>query len=309
MFPDVFTAVQSSDASYGVIPFENSTHGSVLDTLNFLIDREADFPDILICGEAYLGIEHCLLGYASCRSSNADTPSGTSTPTVDRPNPPRPDSRPLASLDHITTVYSHPQAFGQCKAFLSSYLQTAKCEDVSSTSKAAEMVSRDVSKTTAAIASGLAAKVHGLDILTRKIQDRGDNQTRFFVLRNATSNLNDPTSRRKLENSTGSSGSVKWKTIVAFHINHHHSGALVHALQVYAIHGLNLTSINSRPSLVHPWHYVFLVEFEGRREEYGESQVNKALQELGERTQGWKWLGSWVDRSMLGPEGSREYQQ
>jgi len=301
--------VQSSDACYGVIPFENSTHGSVLDTLNFLIDREVDFPDILIGGETYLNIEHCLLGYASSRSSNADTPSGTSTPTIDRPNPQRPDSRPLASLDHITTVYSHPQAFGQCKAFISSYLKRAKHEDVSSTSKAAEMVSRDVSKTTAAIASGLAAEVHGLDVLARKMQDRGDNQTRFFVLRKATSNLNDPASLRKLENSTDSPGSVNWKTIVTFHINHHHSGALVHALQVYAIHGLNLTSINSRPSLVHPWHYVFLVEFEGRREEDGEGQVNEALQELGERTQGWKWLGSWVDRLHVGPKGSREDQQ
>lgn len=301
--------MQSSDVSYGVVPFENSTHGSVLDTLNFLIDREEDFPDILICGETYLNIEHCLVGYGSSRSRNVDTPSGTSTPTTDRPDPQRPDSRPLTSLDHITNVYSHPQAFGQCKAFMSSYLKGAKDEDVSSTSKAAEIVSRDVSRTTAAIASGLAADVHGLDILARKIQDRGDNQTRFFVLRKATSSLNGPTSLPALENSTDSRDSAKWKTIVAFHINHHHSGALVHALQVYAIHGLNLTSINSRPSHVHPWHYVFLVEFEGRREEDGKGQVNEALKELGERTQGWKWLGSWIDRLHIGKEGSHEDQQ
>ena len=293
--------MQASDALYGVVPFENSTHGSVLDTLNFLIDREENFPDVRICGETYLNIEHCLLGYAGTRAGNFATNSGTSTPTIDRPNPPQPNSQPLNSLDHIRHIYSHPQAFGQCKAFLSTYLKGARHEDVSSTSKAAEIVAGDGSKKTAAIASGLAADVHGLDILARSIQDRGDNQTRFFVLQNATSHPNDRTSVPPLE--TDSPSSERWKTLVAFHINYHHSGALVNALQVYATHGLNLTSINSRPSHVHPWHYVFLVEFEGRREENGQGQVNEALKELGERTQGWKWLGSWIDRLDVGRDG------
>ena len=292
--------MQSSEVSWGVVPFENSTYGSVLDTMNFLIDREENFPDLIVCGETYLNIEHCLLGYASPKKPNADTNSGTSTPTIDRPNPQKPSSRPLTNLDHVKHIYSHPQAFGQCKMFLSSYLKGAKYEDVSSTSKAAEIVAKDTSKTTAAIASELAAEVHGLDVLARSIQDRGDNQTRFFVLRKATSNLNEQVSLPKVRTFTDSTGSEKWKTLVAFHINHHHSGALVHALQVYAIHGLNLTSINSRPSHVHPWHYVFLVEFEGRREEDGEGRVNEALKELGERTQGWKWLGSWIDRLPVG---------
>ena len=292
--------MQSSEVSCGVVPFENSTHGSVLDTLNFLIDREEIFPDILICGETYLNIEHCLLGYAGSQASNADTQSRTSTPTTNRPNPPKPRSRPLTSLDHVKRIYSHPQAFGQCETFLSSYLKGTKYEDVSSTSKAAEMAAGDGSRTTAAIASGLAADMHGLDILARNIQDRKDNQTRFFVLRKTGPNLNDPKFLSKAKNFGQSEGSAKWKTLVAFHINHHHSGALVHALQVYAIHGLNLTSINSRPSHVHPWHYVFLVEFEGRRDEDGEGRVNEALKELGERTQGWKWLGSWIDRFSVG---------
>ena len=294
--------MQSSDVSCGVVPFENSTHGSVLDTLNFLIDREEDFPDIIICGETYLNIEHCLLGYTSSHPSNVDTNSGNSTPTIDHPNPQMPKSRPLTNLDHIKHIYSHPQAFGQCKTFLSNYLREAKHEDVSSTSKAAEVITGDVSKTTAAIASELAADVHGLDILARGIQDRGDNQTRFFVIRKATSTFNDQISMANLGRLADASGSEKWKTLVAFHINHHHSGALIKALQVYAIHGLNLTSINSRPSHVHPWHYVFLVEFEGRREEDGKGQVNEALKELGERTQGWKWLGSWIDGVPAGKE-------
>jgi len=296
--------VQSSDVSCGVVPFENSTHGSVLDTLNFLIDREEAFPDIIVCGETYLNIEHCLLGYANSQASKVDTNSGTSTPTIDRPNPQTPRSRPLTNLDHVKHIYSHPQAFGQCKMFLSNYLKGAKHEDVSSTSKAAQIVTGDVSKTTAAIASELAADVHGLDILARGIQDRGDNQTRFFVIRKATSAFTDQNSFPKLIGLADSSGFEKWKTLVAFHINHHRSGALVHALQVYAIHGLNLTSINSRPSHVHPWHYVFLVEFEGRREEDGQGQVNEALKELGERSQGWKWLGSWIDRLPIREEES-----
>lgn len=294
--------MQSCEAEYGVVPFENSTYGTVLDTLDFLIDREENFPDLVVCGETYLRVRHCLLGHSTIESHPETSPESNSglsksaTPEISKSNSTSSHRERPKDLRDLRCVYSHPQAFGQSRRFLSTRLQGVRCEDVPSTSKAAEMAAADPSRRTAAIASRLAAEVHGLEVLVENIQDRDDNQTRFFILRKASATSRDQTPLAELGFALSGAEPEKWKTLVAFHIDHRHSGALANALQVYAIQGLNLTSINSRPSQVRPWHYVFLVEFEGRREADGKGQVNKALGDLDERTQGWKWLGSWIDR-------------
>lgn len=59
---DVFTSIQSSTATYGVVPFENSTYGTVLFTLDLLVDRENQYADLLVCGELYLPFITALLG-------------------------------------------------------------------------------------------------------------------------------------------------------------------------------------------------------------------------------------------------------
>ncbi|KAG7007977.1 prephenate dehydratase [Physcia stellaris] len=299
---DIFSAVHSSSVTYGVVPFENSTNGSVVYTLDLLIDREDRFPSITVCGEAYMDVHHCLLGCVG-RPNHAHsdpTPSsdGSRTPTTHVPHPNPPRARPLKDLRHIKRIYSHPQAFGQCEAFLSTYLKGIERQEVSSTSKAAEIVAADSSRTTAAISSKLAADIHGLTLLSEGIEDSEDNTTRFLILQkleeiklpNGMSNLFDQSYLR------GTSLPQRFKSLVAFKIDHNSSGALAKALAVFGNHGLNLTSINSRPSREHPWHYVFLVEFEGKRAASDEGEVNAALQELDKPTQGWKWLGSWVDK-------------
>ena len=292
---DVFDAVHSGSAKYGVVPFENSTNGSVIYTLDLLIDREKRFADVHVCGEAYIDVHHCLLGYSRGASKlDEATESGTTTPTTDVPNPESPRSRPLSDLRHIRRIYSHPQAFGQCEAFLATYLKGVERQEVTSTSKAAEIVAADGSRTTAAISSRLAADFHRLKFLAERIEDREDNTTRFFILQKSVSKQFVVPANKTSTN--GPEPQQDWKTLVAFRIDHQSSGALAKALSVFGLHGLNLTSINSRPSREQPWHYVFLVEFSDKRDGDESSQVSRALEDLSRCTQSWKWLGTWIDK-------------
>ncbi|KAK7908608.1 P-protein [Apiospora marii] len=59
---DVFDTTQSGRATYGVVPFENSTNGSVVFTLDHFADRQGLYPDLSVCAEIYLDVHHCLLG-------------------------------------------------------------------------------------------------------------------------------------------------------------------------------------------------------------------------------------------------------
>ena len=288
---DVFFAIRDSTASYGVVPFENSSNGSVLTTVDLLIDRQRRTGDILVCGEIFLPVHHCLLGHAQGAPLAQSPISGSDKPSISSWQPQR--SRPLYDLSKITRILSHIQAFGQCHIFLSTHLKGVECQEVSSTSKAAEMVAADASGKSAAISSALAADIHGLDILANGIQDRNDNVTRFFILRKG-SFRQPPVSLQEPAANEGQD--VKWKTMVAFRVDHQASGALANALLSFKSFDLNLTSINSRPSHFRPWHYIFLVEFDGRRELDGTGQVNRALEELSKSTGGWSWLGSWVNQ-------------
>ncbi|KAF4621710.1 hypothetical protein G7Y89_g14495 [Cudoniella acicularis] len=251
---DVFTAVQSGEAELGVVPFENSTNGAVIFTLELLADRHKLFPDITVCAEAYLDVSHYLLGRMPRRTPTIDSPdmSGSCTPTTSIPSPLQPRAKPLCSLKHIERIYTHPQAWGQCEIFLGAYLKGIERIDVSSTSRAAEIVKEDTSGTSAAIASSLAAEIHNLDILAKGIEDREDNTTRFFVLRKGID--------KSLKTSKG-----KTKSLISFTIDHRSPGALAQVLDCFRGYALNLTSINSRPSKVIPFQYIFFVEFEGSK--------------------------------------------
>ncbi|KAI1335165.1 PDT domain-containing protein [Xylariaceae sp. FL0016] len=205
---DIFDTTQSGRAKYGVVPFENSTNGSVVFTLDHFADRSNLYPDLNVCREIYLDVHHCILGHIPSPSADPPAPSqaalahtqalrdsplqsGQCTPTPTHPNPEAPRARPLHPLSHVRRVYSHPQAFGQCTRFLSTYLRGIETVDVSSTSRAAELAKADASGASAAISSAVAARLLGLDVLASEVEDREDNTTRFFVLRRGSSDHND----------------------------------------------------------------------------------------------------------------------
>lgn len=200
----------------------------------------------------------------------------------------------------IKTLYSHPQAWTQCTQFLSKFGHAEKI-DTSSTSKAAEIVAADGSGASAAVSSKAAASLFDLDVLVEGIEDDESNTTRFLVVTNKA-HLDGSWCEKLKEQSVR--GAVV-KTMVAFTVKHDDPGALARALGVFGRHGVNLTSINARPSGERAWHYLFFVEFVGVFVPRGEiqsdegdgkgsgSHVGMAMEELEGCVERWKWCGCW----------------
>ncbi len=140
---DVFDAVEKGGFDCGVVPVENSSEGSVTNTLDMLIDS-----DLRIIGEAVLDVRHHLLS--------------------------------KYKIYEIRKVYSHSQAIAQCRDWLEANLPRVEVIETTSTAKAAELAS--IYLHSAAIASELAAKKYGLKIIVQNIHDVPRNFTRFFII-------------------------------------------------------------------------------------------------------------------------------
>jgi len=141
---EVFQEVEAGNADFGVVAIENSTEGTVTNTL----DRFIGSP-LHICGEVELRIHHCLMGR-------------------------------MDSLAQVKRVCAHAQALAQCREWLDEHLPDAERLAVASNAEGARRA-RDESGT-AGIAGETAAEVYGLRLMAREIEDRGDNTTRFLVI-------------------------------------------------------------------------------------------------------------------------------
>lgn len=141
---DVFHAVEIGNASYGLVPVENSTEGMVSHTL----DRFISSP-LKINGEVSLRIHHYLLSKST-------------------------------ELADVKTVYAHPQALAQCRKWLVKHLPECELVAVSSNSEAAKKVANEPNA--AAIAANRAAEIYDLHVLAKNIEDESNNTTRFLVI-------------------------------------------------------------------------------------------------------------------------------
>ena len=173
-------------------------------------------------------------------------------------------------IENIRKVYSHKMALAQARNWIEKNIPYVQTIEVESTAKACEIALEE--ETAGAIASEVASYTYHLNILARNIQDSGDNYTRFLII-----------SKKDLK-PTG-----RDKTSLLFGVKDE-PGALYKALEVFYKYGINLTKIESRPSKKKAWDYVFFVDLEGHREE---ENVKKALEELLERAQFVKVLGSY----------------
>ncbi|KAI0887526.1 PDT-domain-containing protein [Annulohypoxylon maeteangense] len=320
---DIFETTQSGRTTYGVAPYENSSNGSVVFTLDLFADRAGEYPDLSACAEIYLDVHHCLLGHpppppphSHSHSQDGDDDEGK----VDEKH-----EEKGFDFSHIKRIYSHPQAFGQCTKFLRQHLRGIETVDVSSTSRAAELALADESGGSAAVSSAAAAKVLGLGVLARDIEDRKDNTTRFFVLRRGVGGVGEGgegweekalesvlrkrrrgVGKRKrgdgedeTEANAESEGKVdvdvysQTKSLASFTVPHRSPGALADVLECFRRARLNLTSIQSRPSLAEPFQYIIFVEFEGHRYRDPEGRVSDALASVAEVARSSRWLGSW----------------
>jgi chorismate mutase/prephenate dehydratase len=174
-------------------------------------------------------------------------------------------------LRAIKTVCSHPQALAQCRRWLELHLPGVAQEPTPSTAAAAERAVREPG--VAAIASPIAAAIYGLDSLRSGIEDNPNNTTRFLVV------ARQPPRR-----------SSRDITSILFSIKRDQVGALYRALEPFAQHGVNLTRIESRPTKVRAWEYVFFCDFEGHVED---PAVRDAIRELEPRCDFVRVLGSY----------------
>ena len=207
-----------------MVPVENSLEGSINRAYDLLLDSP-----LMICGETELRISHCLIALKG------------------------------ATLDSIKYVYSHPQALGQSRNFLS-HLK-AELIPASDTAGSVRMIKDEKKRDSAAVASARAAELYGLKILANEIEDNPHNFTRFFVL----SKEDSPPSGND-------------KTSIVFSLKHK-PGALYDCLREFAARNINLTKLESRPTRHQPWEYNFYMDFSGHREEKGIGEALKALQE------------------------------
>lgn len=234
-FRDAMLAIDEGSADFAVLPIENSSAGIVSEIYDLLVEFEN-----YIVGEQIIPINHCLLGCAGTKISD------------------------------IKTVYSHAQSLMQG----AHYLQEKGWQQISMKNNAfaAQKVAEDKNPTEAAIASEYAAKVYGLEILEKGVNDLKENSTRFIIITN-----------QKVFSKDAS------KISLCFEVNHE-SGALYHALSHLIYNGLNMTKIESRPLEGRNWEYRFFVDFEGNMED---SAVKNALRGLREETRNMKILGNY----------------
>ncbi len=143
-FEDIFAAVEQGEATFGAVPVENSTAGSINKAYDLLLDH-----DLKIHGEILLQVHHNLLVVPG-------------------------------SATKIKLVRSHPQALAQCESYLNRRKYTA--EPWYDTAGSAKDLAANPAEGVAVIASRLAAEVYGLEVVDERIEDQPNNFTRFFVV-------------------------------------------------------------------------------------------------------------------------------
>jgi len=232
-FFDVLKNTESDSSGYSILPIENSLEGSVGESNDLLLET-----DLNVIGEIYHRIHHCLIG--------------------------------TGSIGDIDTVYSHPQALGQCRKFIQeNSLKTIPSYDTAGSVKIIKNLNKN---NVACIASKNAAEIFDVPIIKEGVEDNANNYTRFLVF---SKENND-----KTDNS---------KTSIIFSVKHE-AGALYQIINEFYQHKINLTKIESRPNKNTAWEYNFYVDFEGHQDD---SAIKDVLQKLSDNTTFLKILGSY----------------
>jgi prephenate dehydratase len=242
-------AVAKGEVDLAVVPVENSIEGSVTITLDMLWQLD----HLRIKQGLVLPITHALISCAK-------------------------------DLKQIKTICSHPQALGQCQAWLEEYLPDVQLIPANATTEALQNLADD--HTMGAIASPRAAEIYQLPILFHPINDRPENHTRFWIMQNDEQhNYN-----HYLEELSQNAVSSSYTTSLAFSVPANVPGSLVNPLQVFARRSINLTRIESRPTKKLLGDYVFFLDIAANQ---AEAETQNALTELNNYTEICKIFGSY----------------
>jgi prephenate dehydratase/chorismate mutase/prephenate dehydratase len=231
-FTEVFDGVASGAFDRGIVPVENSLGGAVNEVTDLLIGTP-----LSIVGEVRLPLRQCLMAL------------------------------PGTGLGEIRSARSHPQALVQCRGFLARHGITP--DPYHDTAGAARWLMFDGARGVGVIASPLAARLYGLEIVAEDVADHHANETRFVVV------------SRQLHTGPADKGSIVLTT-------EDRSGALMQALGAFADHRVNLSRIESRPIAGRRGSYTFLIDFAG---DPANDDVARALSALGARGVSYKVLG------------------
>ena len=177
---------------------------------------------------------------------------------------------PGATLDTIAQVYSHEQGLFQCEQYLAAH-PNWRAVPQADTAGSAQMVAASGDVTKAAICSERAAQLYGLNILARGINHNSQNTTRFVVV----------SPRMELRE-----GADKISTVF---ILPHEAGSLHEILTIFAVQGLNMVKLESRPLPQRSWEYMFFLEFNGHLDQQVTADV---LHELAQTTGDFRVLGN-----------------
>lgn len=180
-------------------------------------------------------------------------------------------ARPGTSLEQVRGVTTHPHAHAQCRGWLAERLPGVPVTFAPSTAMAASIVADG--EHDAAISAPLAAQVYGLDQLASDIGDRPA-ETRFVLI--STPQPPQP--------ATGAD-----KTSLVLFMGQDHPGALLEILTEFAVRGVNLTRIESRPTGGGMGDYFFSVDVEGHLDD---ARVGEALMGLRRVCAEVRYLGS-----------------
>ncbi len=234
-FDDCFNKASEEPDSRIIIPESNRITGNI--GIEYLIFKHR----LNIYKEHFQKIEHNLLG------------------------------QPGAKLKDIRDVYSHAQGLSQCSKFIK---ENNLAEHIrADTAGSAEMISKTKDVKQSAIASSLSAKIYGLEVIKKNIENESGNLTRFLVM---GKNISQPEFKDKT-----------YITSFLFKLKSK-PAALYQSLGGFAINGVNLTKLQSYPEKNSFDSYFFLCDLDGHIED---PKVQKSLEELGLHCEDFHVLG------------------
>ena len=234
-FDDCFNKASEEPESRIIIPESNRITGNI--GIEYLIFKHR----LNIYKEHFQKIEHNLLG------------------------------QPGAKLKDIKEVYSHAQGLSQCSKFIK---ENNLAEHIrADTAGSAEMISKTKDVNQSAIASSLSAKIYGIEVIKKNIENESGNLTRFLVM---GKNISQPEFKDK-----------NYITSFLFKLKSK-PAALYQSLGGFAINGVNLTKLQSYPEKNSFDSYFFLCDLDGHIED---PKVQKSLEELGLHCEDFHVLG------------------
>lgn len=238
-FRDVFERVERRGADRGVIPIENSLAGSIHENYDLLHAHS-----LHIIAETHIRVEHALL------------------------------CRPGSALKDLRSVRSHPQALAQCSTFLHAHPRL-RPDPFYDTAGAARSIAHEQRPDVGAIAAVHAARLYGLKVLKRNLENSTSNYTRFLVL-----------SRAPWKHVRG----AKTRTSIMFTPLTNRPGILFHILALFALREIDLLKIESRPDPRTPFAYLFYADIAGGPHE---ERVQRAFEHLREVVSDFRLLGTY----------------